>query len=272
MLKPPKNPLAAIHAGCAGWKVAAVPGVSFDGEGTHLQRYAAVLPAVEINSSFYRAHRPATYVRWKDSVPDDFRFSVKVPKQITHTQRLRDAEAPLTQFLFEAGHLGRKLGCLLVQLPPSLIFDADIARTFFALLRQQFDGAVVCEPRHATWLRDDAVAMLSAYSIAYVAADPSPLPAVADAAKGTIELPGLVRAVPDTGAAAAYLRLHGSPAIYRSSYGADFLASLAVLLQKYRQAGRDVWCIFDNTAEGAALRNVLQLHQMLSMPRLAGMP
>lgn len=266
MLKPPlppNPPLAVIHAGCAGWTVAAVPGASFDGEGTHLQRYAAVLPAVEINSSFYHAHRPATYVRWKDAVPDDFRFSVKVPKQITHTLRLRDAEAPLTQFLFEAGHLGHKLGCLLVQLPPSLSFDANIAQTFFTLLRQRFDGPVVCEPRHATWLQGDAVSMLSGYSIAYVAADPSPLPAVAGATKGAIELPGMDCAVPDTGAAAVYLRLHGSPTIYRSSYGEDFLASLALLLQRYRQAGRDVWCIFDNTAEGAALRNVVQLRQML---------
>ncbi|HYW08000.1 MAG TPA: DUF72 domain-containing protein, partial [Longimicrobium sp.] len=108
--------------GCAGWSLPRVEQERFPAEGTHLERYAGRFPAVEINSSFYRPHRPATYARWGESVPPSFRFSVKVPKAITHTLRLRAAAEPLAAFLAEAGALEEKLGCLLVQLPPSLHF------------------------------------------------------------------------------------------------------------------------------------------------------
>ncbi|MEI9888899.1 MAG: DUF72 domain-containing protein [Rhizomicrobium sp.] len=94
---------------------------------------------------------PATYARWAASVPADFRFAVKMPKAITHERRLADADDLLARFLGEAGELGGRLGALLVQLPPSLAFNEGIAGAFFAALRARFDGAVVCEPRHASW-------------------------------------------------------------------------------------------------------------------------
>lgn len=78
--------------------------------GSHLERYGAVLNAVEINTSFYRPHRTATYTRWAASVPEDFRFAVKVPKTITHERRLKDVGELLDRFLSEAGGLGPKLG------------------------------------------------------------------------------------------------------------------------------------------------------------------
>nr|WP_283243494.1 DUF72 domain-containing protein [Corallococcus exiguus] len=121
-----------------------------------MERYARVLPAVEINSSFYRPHRPGTYARWRDSVPETFRFAVKVPKVITHELRLRDAREPLERFLGEAGHLEAKLGCLLVQLPPSLQHERETARAFFQSLRERTAVDVVCEPRHRTWFTDEA--------------------------------------------------------------------------------------------------------------------
>ena len=95
--------------------------------GSHLERYGAILNAVEINSSFYRPHRTATYERWAASVPEDFRFAVKVPKAITHERRLKDVGDLLDRFLSEVSGLGPKLGPLLVQLPPSLSFQAGIA-------------------------------------------------------------------------------------------------------------------------------------------------
>ena len=111
---------------------------------------------MEINSSFYRPHKPATYTKWAGSVPDNFRFAVKVPKEATHARRLVDTEDVLDRFLPEATALGEKLGPLLVQLPPSLAFDADVADTFFAALRERFDGHVVLEPRHPTWFEGKA--------------------------------------------------------------------------------------------------------------------
>jgi hypothetical protein len=85
--------------GCAGWSIPVPLQARFAAAGTHLERYAAGLPSVEINSSFYRPHLPATYARWAASVPPTFQFSVKVPRSITHERRLKDIEALLEAFL-----------------------------------------------------------------------------------------------------------------------------------------------------------------------------
>src|SRR5829696_9557837 len=115
--------LVPIAIGTAGWSIRSEHKPRFPSEGTHLERYAARLPAVEINSSFYRPHRPATYERWAASVPERFRFAVKVPKAITHERRLTDAGDAIARLLEQLAGLGDRLGCLLVQLPPSLGYD-----------------------------------------------------------------------------------------------------------------------------------------------------
>jgi uncharacterized protein YecE (DUF72 family) len=106
---------------------------------------------VEINSSFHKPHRRKTYERWAASVPADFAFGVKAPREITHGLRLARAGAALDAFLAQASGLGSKLGVLLFQLPPSLAFDARTTATFFRVLRKRHAGRVACEPRHATW-------------------------------------------------------------------------------------------------------------------------
>jgi uncharacterized protein YecE (DUF72 family) len=237
-----------IYIGCAGWSISRQHAEHFPQPGTHLQRYALRLPAVEINSSFYHPHRPATYARWAASVPASFQFAVKVPKAITHTRRLRDAAEPLERFLSEIMALGTKLGPLLVQLPPSLRFDPKLVEAFFTMLRARFSGSVVCEPRHASWFTEAAEQLLSVARIARVAADPALLP---EAAKPG-GWPGLV-----------YYRLHGSPEMYSSAYTTAYLDTLHWQLRVAVQAA-PTWCIFDNTALGAALANALALGARLS--------
>lgn len=233
-----------ISVGCAGWSLSGRAHDLFPGDGTHLERYASRLHAVEINTSFYRPHRPQTYARWADSTPAGFRFAVKVPKTITHEHRLAGAEDELARFLDEAGSLGEKLGPLLVQLPPSLKWEAGIAEAFFGTLRQQTQAPIVCEPRHPTWFTAECEQLLQAHHIARVAADPPPVPAAAHpAGEGTV----------------AYFRLHGSPRMYYSAYDSARLAELAQRLLVLHEMGVDTWCIFDNTAEGAALENALEL-------------
>src|SRR5688572_8997349 len=119
--------MTLIYVGCAGWSLPKSFAGGFPAEGTHLARYAARLSAVEINSSFYRPHRCTTYKKWAASVPDGFRFSVKVPRWITHERRLSIEAGELTTFLQQVESLGSALGCLLVQLPPSLKVDATTA-------------------------------------------------------------------------------------------------------------------------------------------------
>jgi uncharacterized protein YecE (DUF72 family) len=148
-----------IFIGCAGWSLRREHWPEFPADGTHLQRYAARFNSVEINSSFYRPHRRSTYERWADSVPEGFRFSVKIPKQISHERRLLDCEDALDEFLSQCSGLGDRLGCLLLQLPPSLAFDAASTEAFFKTLRQRFDGAVVLEPRHESWVSAEPLLM-----------------------------------------------------------------------------------------------------------------
>ena len=94
----------------AGWTLPREQQPRFPAEGTHLQRYAAVLPAAEINTTFYRSHRASTWARWAESVPEGFRFSAKLPRAITHTARLVGAEGALDAFLAEVSALGSRLG------------------------------------------------------------------------------------------------------------------------------------------------------------------
>src|SRR6476620_9198879 len=91
----------AVYVGCAGWSIPKEHAGRFPAGGSHLERYAGRFNAVEINSSFYRPHRPETYARWAASVPESFQFAVKIPKEMTHTRRLRDVADPLARFLSE---------------------------------------------------------------------------------------------------------------------------------------------------------------------------
>jgi uncharacterized protein YecE (DUF72 family) len=228
-----------VKVGTAGWSLPKVYADCFPGGGSHLERYSRCLPAVEINSSFYRPHRASTYERWAAGVPPDFQFAVKMPKEITHLRRLTNVSEPLARFLSEVWALGPKLGPLLVQLPPSLTFRQDIVEDFFTQIRDSFDGRLACEPRHPSWFADEVDHLLTTHRVARVAADPAPVPH-ADEPAGWQAL--------------TYYRLHGSPRMYYSSYSQRYLAGLK---RKLEAAQGEVWCIFDNTAEGAATHDAL---------------
>ena len=235
---------AACRIGTAGWAIPSRYASAFPNAGSHLQRYAGRLCAAEINSSFYKPHRVTTYQRWAQSVPADFRFSVKLPKTITHERRLAACEDLLDTFLSQAGGLGTRLGAVLVQLPPSLGFDREIVDAFFSSLRERTPVRLACEPRHADWFGDEAEALLRRWEVARVAADPSPVPDARDPG-GFTDL--------------AYIRLHGAPAMYRSDYDPDQIKALAARIAGHRAEGRETWCIFDNTTLGHALGNALSL-------------
>lgn len=231
--------------GTAGWAVPRDVRDAFPEGGSGLERYAARFGCAEINSSFYRSHKRATWERWAASVPDSFRFSVRLPKAITHVAKLADCAAALGAFAEEVSLLGEKLGVVLVQLPPSLAFDAALADAFFASLRAALDRDVAVEPRHASWFADDADALLVRHRIVRVAADPPRAPGA--------DVPGGWRGL-------AYFRLHGSPRVYYSAYDAAFIARIADAIAR---CDAPAWCIFDNTAGSAAAANALELKTAL---------
>lgn len=242
---------SAVQAriGCAGWALTRNAAGGFAQHGSHLERYAQVFSCVEINSSFYRPHQSKTYARWAASVREGFRFSVKMPREITHTRRLQGCDKALDAFLAAVVCLGDKLGYLLVQLPPSLALDVDVASTFLRSLRDRTPVPVALEARHASWFGVEGDTLMRLAEVDGVLAHPAPVPPV------------------DVASPSAYWRLHGAPKVYYSAYDDAFIQSVAQQIRTARTAGSDVWCIFDNTAAGEAIPNALSLMRVLAGAR-----
>lgn len=241
----------AVRIGCADWSIPSRHAHLFGAGDSHLARYATRFDVVEINSTFHRPHQPRTFERWAASVPREFRFSVKLPRWITHDARLHGTGDALTAFFDDIAGLGPKLGGVLVQLPPSLAFEARLADRFFAMLRRRCEARVACEPRHASWFTAPAETVLARHAIARAAADPAPLAAAA--------LPGGARAT----ARWSYWRWHGAPRMYYSAYEDAALQPLAEALRRAGTTRAPAWCIFDNTAHGHAMADAARLQALL---------
>ncbi len=239
----------AMRVGTAGWSLPRAHWPMFPAEGSHLERYAQRLGIAEINTSFYRPHRMEVYARWAAATPTDFRFSVKLPKTISHEKRLVDADAECAAFMEQVSGLGDKLACVLVQLPPSLAFDGQVVATFLERLRSTHAGDMALEPRHASWFTPEADAMLDEHRVARVLADPV-LHANGERPGGWPQL--------------VYLRLHGTPRVYWSAYETELIDRLAARLKRAKDEGARSICIFDNTAGGEAAGNAVALQRALS--------
>ncbi len=220
----------------AAWSIPRAVAAAFPEEGSGLARYAAVFSGVEVNSTFYRRHKTSTFERWAASTPAGFRFAVKLPREITHERAMKDIGQPFGVFLQDIAPLGEKRGPLLCQLPPSLRFDRERFEAAFAAMRALDQGPIMIEVRHRSWASEEALALLRRYAIDRVLADP----ALVWPASDFRELPH-------------YVRLHGKPRVYYSSYSDAEIRAFAELL------GPDSWCVFDNTASGAAIENALTM-------------
>jgi uncharacterized protein YecE (DUF72 family) len=238
--------LTKTRIGTAGWALPKALRVSHAASNSVLEQYAALFDAVEINSSFYKPHRRSTYERWRASVPESFRFAVKLSKVITHELGLVATQSETVAFMQSAAGLEQKLAVILVQLPPSRTFDAAIAGAFFNVLRQETSAHIVCEARNPSWFGSDATTVLETYRITRVAADPV-RPGCEFAAQ----------AHPDF----AYFRLHGAPRVYYSPYSIGRLQDVSLAAG----AAAETWCIFDNTAAGAAWADAAALQRLMGL-------
>jgi uncharacterized protein YecE (DUF72 family) len=200
-----------------------------------------------------------TWERWAATTPPNFRFSVKLPKSITHEARLNNTGALLQTFLDQVTGLNAgpvpKLGPLLIQLPPSLAFDEPLAHDFLTTLRELYPttestpNLAALEPRHASWFTPAADRLLRSFAIARVAADPP---------KGSPQA-----ATPGGSQHLHYYRLHGAPRTYYSPYTDADLTHLAHTLSTIT-ASATLWVIFDNTALGHATANALHLSHLVN--------
>lgn len=239
--------MASLFVGTAGWSVSSRYRGAFPAEGSQLERYAARLGCVEINSSFYRPHRRETYERWAASTPENFRFAVKLPRTITHERRLGDCGPDIDGFVSQVSGLGEKLAVILIQTPPTLRFDAAGTTGFLQAMQDGTQAALALEPRHASWASCEAGDLLERFGIARVAADPPPYRHAEGRPSERL----------------AYFRLHGAPRIYYSDYSAAELERIAGEVELAARHAAQAWCIFDNTAEGHALGNALSLDARL---------
>jgi uncharacterized protein YecE (DUF72 family) len=239
-----------IYIGTAGWNVPQEIKTEFSNSGTHLERYSQTLNAVEINSSFYRDHKFETYEKWQKSVPQNFRFSVKLSKYFTHTHSLQKTGPQLKEVISTMAGLSSKWGLLLVQLPPSLQFEAKHAEKFFAKLKKFCPVPVALEPRHRTWAQPRALKLLEEYDISKVLADPEPC-------RAPLKLrPGVEKSL-------RYFRLHGSPIMYRSLYEPELLKKIVYRIRHPISPAQQTWVIFDNSTYGRATINALQLTELM---------
>ncbi len=269
--------MSQVRIGISGWRYAPWRGVFYP---TGLRqrdelRYAAgIFRTIEINGTFYALQRPANFAAWAAETPEDFLFSVKAPRYITHIRRLRQVEAPLANFLASGlFELGAKLGPLLWQLPPSFRFDPDSIDAFLALLPHDWEAAAALaarhddkvagrltlppplarplrhamEVRHASFACPAFIDLLRRHRVALVSAD-------------SVAWPRFTEATADF----VYCRLHGSEELYASGYDDAALDQWAERVGGWARDGRDVFVYFDNDAKVRAPVDAQGLHHRTS--------
>jgi uncharacterized protein YecE (DUF72 family) len=241
-----------IRLGTAGWSYREWIGPFYKkGETRMLRAHSRVFKTVEINSTFYAYPSKGTVMGWVRYSPEDYVFSVKLPKLITHEKMLNleaGAEADLYRFcdLIRPMLLNGKLGCVLIQLPPKYAFDRDHLERFFGILPAEFRFAV--EFRNLSWVRDETWALLKKYGVAYTVVD-EPL------------LPPDVRVTADF----AYFRWHGhgSRPWFNYRYTPEELQPWVPKVCEAAKSAKTVYGYFNNHFHGYAVENCLQVLEML---------
>ncbi|HEY5254728.1 MAG TPA: DUF72 domain-containing protein [Acidobacteriaceae bacterium] len=279
-----------VRIGISGWTYPPWRGVFFPeklSQKRELEYAASIFRTIEINGTFYSLQRPSSYQSWAERTPEDFVFSVKAPRYITHMRRLRDVEIPVANF-FASGilRLRARLGPTLWQLPPNFKYSSELIESFLALLPRNTEEAVelgkkhdqmvegrtfletdrnrplrhALEIRHPSFVVPEFIAILRKYKVALVCAD-------------TVEWPRLMDVTSDF----VYCRLHGSKVLYSSGYSKAAIEEWAVRVAAWAKGGkssdgdyastkkmakrtkRDVFVYFDNDVKVRAPRDAKRL-------------
>ncbi len=235
-----------IRVGTSGWHYKHWEGPFYpDGLGKEswLEHYQDHLSTVEVNNTFYQLPSEKTLYNWREGVAEDFVFSVKASRYITHMKKLKEPEEPLDTFLGRIAVLGRRLGPILFQLPPNWHYDGPRLASFVEALPSGQRYAF--ELRDPDWLNDEAYRILEDHGAALCIYDfhgrQSPKRVTADF---------------------VYVRLHGPYGPYRGKYDTQTLAGWAGAFSAWLAQGKDVYCYFDNDEAGYAVQNALELQAM----------
>jgi uncharacterized protein YecE (DUF72 family) len=215
-----------------------------------LHYYSQFYNSVEINSSFYHLPRATTISGWMEKVPASFRFCPKLSRYITHMCKLKEAEEGMQKYMNAFMPMKARLGPILIQLPPSLKFDHDLAESFFELVQNKYaDFEFALEARHNSWYEADSTRLMSTYRIANVISESG----------GRFPYSELVTAQN------IYLRFHGPKQLYGSPYSDDAIGKYAEKIKRWQQEGKIIWVFFNNTIHHDALNNSKTLKRMLGL-------
>ncbi len=239
----------SVHVGTSGWSYDHWDGVLYP-PGTppreRLQHYVRRFDTVELNASFYRWPRTATFAGWRRRLPPGFALSVKAPRGLTHAKRLYAPEAWAGRIAACWHELGDRRAVLLVQLHPAHERDDERLRWFLGCLPPWMRVAV--EFRHPSWHEEAVFDLLERHGAAYCVTSGARLPCVLRATAPFV-----------------YVRLHGPDPdhLYAGSYPAADLHWWADRVREWAGSGRDVYAYFNNDGDGHAVRNAADLRGLL---------
>lgn len=208
-----------------------------------LEYYAGIFQTVEVNATFYHEMNKTTYIKWRELTPDGFCWAIKAHHYITHIKRLHDVEEPLKRFLLSISFLGEKLGPILFQLPPSLVFDRTLVEKFNADVHHAGlpeSVRFVLEPRHPSWIEDEVIDCLCKLDLGFCISDAGGRYPFCEAVTSDF----------------AYIRLHGPEALYASSYSDAQLIDWA---KRITALDTDAYVYFNNDFMGYAPNNARTL-------------
>jgi len=235
------------HIGTSGWHYDDWRGRFYPeklGKPEWLGFYAGHFNTVELNNSFYRLPSEDAFTNWYNSSPPDFTFAVKVSRFITHIKRLKNTGEAVENFISRARILSEKLGPLLYQLPPGMHRNDEVLDSFLSILPPGMKH--VFEFRHESWLEEKVFEILRRHNVGLCVFDmpdfTCPLVVTADF---------------------AYIRFHGSGALYSSCYTDEELADWAERIAELGTSLKEIYIYFNNDVEGFALRNARTLGDYL---------
>ena len=207
--------------------------------------YTNSFDSVEINSSFYRLPFESIVKGWARKAPEDFKFTLKMWRRITHFKKLKDIKEDLAIFFARIRPLKKNLGAILYQFPPSLKIDLALLEDFFQNLPTNLDQAV--EFRHKSWLDKETFSLLKKYNIAHC----------------IISMPDFPESVQIT-SEVSYVRFHGKKTLYGSSYSEEELAGWAERIKNFLKQGvKRVYVYFNNDYKAYAVFNALRLKELV---------
>ncbi len=215
--------------------------------------YASLFNSIEVNSSFYKIPLPATFARWATEVPEDFQFTIKLWRGLTHVPDLRFNGEDVRRFMHAANNLAVKKGCLLIQLPPRLTVKASGQLADLLELTRQADSGqpwkLAVEFRNRSWYSPEVDKILSQHEAGRVLHD---MPSSA-----ITELPPNQPAI-----SFVYLRFHGPKGDYKGGYEQPLLAAWAERIALWQSEKKEIYVYFNNTI-GDALADLATLQALL---------